>query len=428
MTIVFARSVNRPLKRLAAGAISTLLAATLVVAGPAQQAQAQGTDAQGLQFGQVVNLDTCQLTTPINLFLGDPWLLARTAWIRIDPRAAGDASQAGCDPTAAYHGLLGTIASQAPHIKVIGLLSNDFVYGEGLDIDPQLFASRAGQVACDTGYSQIDVWEVWNEPSLDGTLVPAADYAELLGLAARAVRDCGDQVISGGVTPNQPIEYLNAVSAAIGANGYGGYQNLPGAVDGIGIHPYVEHVTMGTPGQQHLNAFVWALDDAFGEPLYLTEFGWPVNPSIDEATQCHNLVNAFQMLHQNWRPEVVAATWFTMQDFNDPDRNFGLYDGNAEKRIAYYGYRDGACPPAAVTDVTATALDSNRILVTWTDNSSIETSFNLYNGVTHRTIPANTTSYIWTGLTPGTWMCFALQAVNAAGPSAWSDYGCTFTP
>ncbi|WFE30332.1 hypothetical protein O7623_14590 [Solwaraspora sp. WMMD791] len=132
-------------------AITALLATTLVVAGPARDASAQGTDAQCLQFGQVIDLNTCQLTTPINLFFNDPGLVAQTNWIRIDLRAAGGASPTGCDATFAYHNLLARIANEAQHIKVIGLLSNDFILGGGLDVGPRLFGSQAGVVACSPG-------------------------------------------------------------------------------------------------------------------------------------------------------------------------------------------------------------------------------------------------------------------------------------
>ena len=84
--------------------------------------------------------------------------------------------------------------------------------------------------------------------------------------------------------------------------------------------------------------------------------------------------------------------------------------------------------PTPPTNVVAGALSPTSIGVSWTDSSDNETSFYLSNGVTGVTLPANSSSYTWTGVAPGTYMCFYLQAINAAGPSAWSTQGCTTTP
>ncbi|WFE30333.1 fibronectin type III domain-containing protein [Solwaraspora sp. WMMD791] len=48
--------------------------------------------------------------------------------------------------------------------------------------------------------------------------------------------------------------------------------------------------------------------------------------------------------------------------------------------------------------------------------------------MTFRATPANTTSYTWTGLTPGTYLCFNIRSCNAAGYSAWTPWACTTTP
>ena len=56
--------------------------------------------------------------------------------------------------------------------------------------------------------------------------------------------------------------------------------------------------------------------------------------------------------------------------------------------------------------------------MTWTDNSNNETGFEVNNGVSSVQAGANATSYTWSGLTPGTYMCFHVRSYNAAGASA----------
>lgn len=69
------------------------------------------------------------------------------------------------------------------------------------------------------------------------------------------------------------------------------------------------------------------------------------------------------------------------------------------------------------TGVAATALSSTSVQVAWADNSTNETGFEVYNGV----------SYTWTGIAPGTYMCFAVHAYNGDGNSPDTPYACTTT-
>lgn len=89
--------------------------------------------------------------------------------------------------------------------------------------------------------------------------------------------------------------------------------------------------------------------------------------------------------------------------------------------------------PAAPSNLTATAVDQHDIKLTWHDNSSNETGFEINNGVTSRNTGANSTTYTWGGLAPGTYMCFKIRSYSSAGDSAWDPsaspyYVCTTTP
>jgi hypothetical protein len=89
--------------------------------------------------------------------------------------------------------------------------------------------------------------------------------------------------------------------------------------------------------------------------------------------------------------------------------------------------------PAAPSNLTVTAVDSNDISLDWQDNSSDETGFEISNGSDSRTAGAGSTSYTWSGLAPGTYMCFKVRAYNSAGYSPWEPgvspwYQCTSTP
>jgi hypothetical protein len=83
--------------------------------------------------------------------------------------------------------------------------------------------------------------------------------------------------------------------------------------------------------------------------------------------------------------------------------------------------------------LTAKAVDQHDIRLNWGDNSSNETGFQINNGVVSRDVGANSTTYTWSGLAPGTYMCFKVRAYNNAGDSAWDPnvspwYVCATTP
>jgi hypothetical protein len=89
--------------------------------------------------------------------------------------------------------------------------------------------------------------------------------------------------------------------------------------------------------------------------------------------------------------------------------------------------------PAAPSNLTATAVDQHNIRLNWRDNSNNETGFEINNGVVSRDAGANSTTYTWGGLAPGTYMCFKVRAYNSAGDSPWDPnvspwYVCTTTP
>jgi titin len=86
--------------------------------------------------------------------------------------------------------------------------------------------------------------------------------------------------------------------------------------------------------------------------------------------------------------------------------------------------------PAAPSGVTAVATSPTTILITWTDNSGNEDGFHVAkNGFfPPKSAGPNATSYVWTGLTPGTEGCFRVRAYNSYGTSSLSPLACATTP
>jgi len=85
-----------------------------------------------------------------------------------------------------------------------------------------------------------------------------------------------------------------------------------------------------------------------------------------------------------------------------------------------------ASVPAAPSNLTATAVSKSQINLTWSDNASNETGFQIerLNGATWSliaTVGPNVTSYANTGLAPSTRYYYRVQARNSLGGSAYSN-------
>lgn len=85
-------------------------------------------------------------------------------------------------------------------------------------------------------------------------------------------------------------------------------------------------------------------------------------------------------------------------------------------------------PPAAPTNVRATATGPTSIQIDWQDNSNNEDGFRVQDGsLPIHTVGRNSTSYTDNSVQPGSYHCYHVQAFNSAGASAWSDWSCTTT-
>jgi len=79
-------------------------------------------------------------------------------------------------------------------------------------------------------------------------------------------------------------------------------------------------------------------------------------------------------------------------------------------------------PPAAPSDLSATAVSSSQIDLTWQDNANNEKGFKIERGpVQIDTVGANVTSYSDTGLDPLTTYTYRVRAYNDADDSAYSN-------
>jgi hypothetical protein len=85
-------------------------------------------------------------------------------------------------------------------------------------------------------------------------------------------------------------------------------------------------------------------------------------------------------------------------------------------------------PPPAPTNLSAVALDANRIQLTWTDTSNGAAQFQVFEGGTYLATVSTGTSYVRTGLVAGSTHCYQVDAFDLFGTSAMSGSACLTTP
>jgi Domain of unknown function (DUF1929)/Fibronectin type III domain len=84
-------------------------------------------------------------------------------------------------------------------------------------------------------------------------------------------------------------------------------------------------------------------------------------------------------------------------------------------------------PPAAPTNLSASAASSSQINLSWTDNASSESGFRIERSLDGTsfteiaTVGANVTTYANTGLSASTQYWYRVRAYNGAGPSGYSN-------
>ncbi|MDI1463725.1 fibronectin type III domain-containing protein [Catellatospora sp. KI3] len=405
---------RRPRARLprALATVAVTLLTVLLGAFVAPQPASAALGSQGIQWGWSVDWDTCQRYPDTDRMLNNADLLARTSWVRLDLRGAGGGACG--DIAAKYQEILDALSGH--NIKVIGLLSHEVAKGGSVGGSAADYAAAVGAVACNAAYSQVDVWEVWNEPNFTDTHLEARAYAEKLAAAVNAIRACpaasGDKIITGGVTPgpdgspDHPVTYLDAVGDALPEFGF---SSLSAAVNGIGVHPYVFPKADNDTRHAPLKAYIDALK-AIGLPQYVTEYGFRLpddngtvdaDETPDQTTQCENLVNAVNLLDGYADSVVAAATWFTLRDLpGDPSRRFGLYTEGGDPRVSLSGYLGTGCG-----GVQSGYYDPTDEQLAWTDPGGTALAATSYEVALAR--PGDST-YTLTATTTGTRVALAV--------------------
>src|SRR5205823_3703842 len=158
------------------------------------------------------------------------------------------------------------------------------------------------------------------------------------------------------------------------------------------------------------------------------ETGFKVYESADGTTFTQIATAGAGTTSYSWTAAAPGtAYWFRVTAYN------GAGDSAASNTATAATPGVAAGRPGSLR-AAATAVSGTQVNLTWTDNSTNETGFNVYastDGSTFTqiaTVGAGATAYNWTGAASGTSYSFRVTAYNAAGASAASNTATAATP
>lgn len=207
-------------------------------------------------------------------------------------------------------------------------------------LHPLGFAAFLKRLVAHVG-TKIGYYEIWNEPNAPRfwSHPDPVRYVRLLRAAYRAVKQADPQAqVLGGATSGADVSFVDRMYAA-GAKGW---------FDALSIHPYSGKRTPEacTVPQHSFGCGVEAVHAAMlrhGDirPLWLTEFGTEVSPTISDRVQAAYVTHALALI-RTWS-FVRGAIWYELHD--DPTghdgEHYGLLRANLSPRPAAHAFTAG---------------------------------------------------------------------------------------
>jgi hypothetical protein len=292
--------------------------------------------------------------------LGVKWSREEMSWANLEPDGKGIYNWGVYDPwinelVKRGIGVVGTIETTPSWASGMGHSQPDWYWNAPRN--PQDFVDFAYAAARHYA-GKIDVWEIWNEPDVEGTFKcdcdRAALYAQMLAGSYKAIKDANPRatVLIGGLSihdyHNGGMAFLDAVIAASG-----GKLNF----DVLSIHPYMpDRMPESTDPKTVVQNFPYRLDMSYkwlqahgaaDKEIWITEDGYSTctdcgTLGVSEQEQARRLIrlNVIAM----GAPGVTHFDYFQAKDkFNagpsDLWGNMGIMRNDMSEKPAYVAYR-----------------------------------------------------------------------------------------
>jgi len=327
----------------------------------------------GLALGDtLLGLNSSKLNNELSSIAatGATWIRIDVSWADIQPQNANQYDWSALDRIVAaanQHGLkiLATLAYTPPWARPTDCSSSQ----QCAPASTSQFAKFVAVVTKRYAPKDIDAWEIWNEPNLEGFWQPAPsplDYTRLLQASYHAIKQIEPTatIVSGGLgsldnsRASIPQVMFLSDMYADGAKPY---------FDVLGYHPYSfpalpSHVatwsgwSMMADLPQSIRSVMIANGDG-AKQIWITEFGAPTNgpgalattsnpnyalhaDHVSNALQTNMLTDAITQYKKT--PWLGAFFWYTYQDSGTSTSSnqnfFGLLNYNGTPKPAYTAF------------------------------------------------------------------------------------------
>jgi Cellulase (glycosyl hydrolase family 5) len=171
--------------------------------------------------------------------------------------------------------------------------------------------------------------EIWNEPNVTGTAIPAAQYAAMYESARTAIHQVSPSVeaIVGGLG-NPAGTYIQQVQQTLGGPGY---------IDAVGQTPYDQNADDVLEDIAGLRLSLDEVGDA-NVPIDIEEFGWPTSGSasyvstVSDSTRASYMTTVISDLASSdcGVERILPYTWVTaQQNAGDTEDWYGVTNDGA---------------------------------------------------------------------------------------------------
>jgi Calcineurin-like phosphoesterase/Fibronectin type III domain len=306
-------------------------------------------------------------------------------------------------------------------------LSLEFITRKGVLVDSYTISRNVPTLNAPTSLSasvvstdRIDLTWTDNSEGEDGFKVEQSTD----GLSFSQVATVGPNVNSYANTGLQAATTYYYRVRAFTYDRDSGYSNLASATTTMGIPAGPTLLSASAGGSSQIN-LTWT-DNATNESGFqIQRCAGAGCTNFQEIAETAANINAYS----NTGLAANTTYRYRVRAFNDSGDS--SFTNVAEAKTA-----SNSALPAAPSALTATAVSSTQINLTWTDNSNNEDGFKLYrstdgvNFSTTATLGPNVTSYSNTGRSASTTYYYRVKAINAQGNSAYSNIAgaTTFAP
>ncbi len=265
------------------------------------------------------------------------------------------------------------------------------------------------------GYKGVNFWRADLHGAVQWTNIKSSTIGDMPGVINNIVFDNRSAMVVGSWS-----------TSTIATNKFGTDYRYKGGGTGAAYIQYTPNILLAG----NYKIYEWhtvGANRSVGAPFQITYNGGTTTVNVNQQNN-----DAQWVLLGTFNLALGTGGFVRLLDTHADSAQVVIADG---LKFVYAGAPPPPTPPAPPSGLAATAVSSTQIDLSWIDNSNNEDGFIILRSLTSggpystiNTLPANTTSFSNTGLTPSTTYYYVVRSSNSAGQSANSNEASATTP